>query len=37
MDARLRLPPALAAAAVQDALEAISGEIMVDITLAPAG
>lgn len=37
MEARLRLPPGLAAAAVQDALEAISGEIMVDITLAPAG
>ena len=37
MDARLRLPPGHAAAAVQDALEAISGEIMVDITLAPAG
>jgi glycine cleavage system regulatory protein len=37
MDARLRLPPGLATSAVQDALEAISGEIMVDITLAPAG
>lgn len=37
MDARLRLPPGLAAEAVQAGLEAISGEIMVDITLAPAG
>jgi glycine cleavage system regulatory protein len=37
LDARLRLPPGLATLAVQDALEAISGEIMVDITLAPAG
>lgn len=31
MQARLRLPPGLAAPAVQDALEAISAEIMVDI------
>lgn len=37
LDARLRLPPGLTAAAVQDALEAISGEIMVDIALSPAG
>ena len=37
LDARLRLPPGLTAAAVQDALEAISGEIMVDIALTPAG
>ena len=35
MDARLRLPPALKAEAVQAALEAISAEIMVDISLAP--
>lgn len=37
LDARLRLPPRLSSGAVQTALEAISGEIMVDITLAPAG
>ncbi len=37
LDARLRLPPGLSAGAVQDALEAISGEIMVDIALTPAG
>ena len=37
LDARLRLPPGVSAAAVQDALEAISGEIMVDIALSPAG
>ncbi len=37
LDARLRLPPGLASDAAQTALEAISGEIMVDITLAPAG
>jgi glycine cleavage system regulatory protein len=37
LDARLRLPPGLAATSAQTALEAISGEIMVDITLAPAG
>ncbi|PZR30948.1 glycine cleavage system protein R [Caulobacter segnis] len=37
LDARLRLPPGVSAGAVQDALEAISGEIMVDIALSPAG
>ena len=37
MDARLRLPPALKANAVQAALEDISGEIMVDISLTPWG
>jgi glycine cleavage system regulatory protein len=37
LDARLRLPRGLTAGAVQDALEAISGEIMVDIALTPAG
>lgn len=37
MTARLRLPPGLTAETVQAALEAISAEIMVDITLAPAG
>jgi glycine cleavage system regulatory protein len=36
MDAHLRLPAGLSAAAVQAALEAISGEIMVDIALTPA-
>jgi glycine cleavage system regulatory protein len=36
LDARLRLPPALTARDVQAALEEISGEIMVDISLAPA-
>jgi glycine cleavage system regulatory protein len=36
LEARLRLPPALTAEEVQAALEAISGEIMVDISLAPA-
>lgn len=36
MDARLRLPPTLAAEAVQAALEEISAEIMVDISLTPA-
>ncbi|MDO8379350.1 glycine cleavage system protein R [Phenylobacterium sp.] len=36
LEARLRLPAALAAREVQAALEAISGEIMVDISLAPA-
>lgn len=36
MDARLRLPPALKADAVQAALEEISAEIMVDISLSPA-
>jgi len=33
MDARLRLPAGLAAADVQTALEAMSAEVMVDITL----
>ena len=36
LDARLRLPPGLTAQDVQAALEAISAEIMVDISLAPA-
>ncbi len=36
LDARLRLPPALTAHDVQAALESISAEIMVDISLAPA-
>jgi glycine cleavage system regulatory protein len=36
LDARLRLPPALKAEDVQAALEAISAEIMVDISLASA-
>jgi glycine cleavage system regulatory protein len=36
MEAGLRLPPGLAAARVQTALEAISAEIMVDISLTPA-
>jgi len=36
MDAVLRLPPQLSVDAVQTALEAISGEIMVDVSLAPA-
>lgn len=36
MDARLRLPPALQAEDVQAALEAISAEIMVDISITPA-
>lgn len=36
MDARLRLPPTLPAEAVQAALEEISAEIMVDISLTPA-
>jgi glycine cleavage system regulatory protein len=35
LDARLRLPPHLNAGDVQAALEAISAEIMVDISLAP--
>ena len=35
MDARLRLPIALKTEAVQAALEAISGEIMVDVSLKP--
>ena len=34
MDAQLRLPPGLPAAEVQTALEAISGEIMIDISLS---
>lgn len=37
MDARLRLPPSVTGEAVQAALEEISGEIMVDIALTPAG
>jgi glycine cleavage system regulatory protein len=36
MDARLRLPPTLKAEEVQAALEDISAEIMVDISLSPA-
>jgi glycine cleavage system regulatory protein len=36
MDARLRLPPELQAGEVQAALEEISAEIMVDISLTPA-
>jgi glycine cleavage system regulatory protein len=36
MEASLRLPPGLKAGAVQDALEAISAEIMVDFSLTPA-
>jgi len=36
MNARLRLPPALQAEGVQAALEDISAEIMVDISLSPA-
>jgi glycine cleavage system regulatory protein len=36
MEARLRLPPDLQAARVQAALEEISAEIMVDISLTPA-
>jgi glycine cleavage system regulatory protein len=35
LEARLRLPPALGVDAVQAALEDISGEIMVDISLTP--
>lgn len=37
MEARLRLPPALKAEAVQAALEDISAEIMVDVSLTPTG
>jgi glycine cleavage system regulatory protein len=37
MTARLRLPLGLEAGAVQAALEAISAEVMVDISLTPAG
>jgi glycine cleavage system regulatory protein len=36
MEARLRLPPGLTAAKVQGALEDISSEVMVDISLTPA-
>lgn len=36
MEARLRLPPGLQAAGVQAALEEISAEIMIDISLTPA-
>lgn len=36
MEAQLRLPAAISAEAVQAALEEISGEIMVDISLAPS-
>lgn len=36
LEARLRLPPAMSADRVQAALEAISGEIMVDASLGPA-
>jgi glycine cleavage system regulatory protein len=36
MEAQLRLPRGLPAAKVQAALEAISGEVMVDISLTPA-
>lgn len=36
LEARLRLPSALSAQDVQAALEAISAEVMVDISLAPA-
>jgi glycine cleavage system regulatory protein len=36
MDARLRLPPGLTAAKVQAALQDISAEIMVDISVTPA-
>jgi len=37
MAANLRLPAGMAAAKVQDALEAISGEIMVDVAVGRAG
>lgn len=37
MEAQLRLPPSLTTEAVQDALEAISGEIMVDVAVQPSG
>lgn len=37
MEARLRLPAGLEVGKVQAALEAISGEIMVDVSLTPAG
>jgi len=35
LEADLRLPPGLAAGKVQDALEAISAEIMVDVSVSP--
>lgn len=35
MEAHLRLPPGLEARAVQNALEAISAEVMVDFSLSP--
>jgi len=37
MEARLRLPKGTSAGKVQAAVEGISGEIMVDISLSPAG
>lgn len=37
LDARLRLPPGVTAGRLQAALEDISAEIMVDVTLTPAG
>jgi len=37
LDARLRLPPGMAAATLQAALEDISAEVMVDIALTPGG
>jgi glycine cleavage system regulatory protein len=37
MQASVRLPPALTVGQVQTALEAISAEIMVDLSLTPAG
>lgn len=37
MEAELRLPPELGAGRVQQALEAISAEIMVDVSLSTAG
>jgi glycine cleavage system regulatory protein len=37
MEARLRLPPELKSSRVQAALEDISGEIMVDVSVTPAG
>lgn len=37
MDAHVRLPPGVSAGKAQAALEAISGEIMVDLALKPAG
>ncbi|PZQ60289.1 MAG: amino acid-binding protein [Phenylobacterium zucineum] len=35
MEAALRLPPGLRAEVVQDALEAISAEVMVDVSISP--